>query len=747
MKRIIKATLCVFIAVMCFAMPKTVGASLSLSDGLYIYVGGDYAVDDNASNFVTTMDIGLGSPTNVTLVKSISNELSLVTAEDLMFNPSNISVGPAGGNVSFNAIVNSLGTHDLTLKDPEYTVQFNCVLKGLYLYTGDDLANEDDLSKFQSMIVLSPSSNADFNIVYIEGDTRTALGSSSLTAWSQSGEGITITGDAGSVNIAIGENQNYAVMYNGYSLSISTNNNPGSDQNPLAETVINQNHYFFGLNQYTGQAQDTVFLNDVIDFVRREESFDFDMVLMAGVGIKQTEAAPSEILDMISNLSINLTNNSITGLSYEIGQDKITAFGRNVYYISFSFPENAVGNCTVEASFDLLVDQSDTRHLTTTYTFRIPENNAYHLPLTGADMDAATFNDIFSSKENLFNKAGLDINSDVNNIVVVLPEGEFNGNYKINVDEFFKGNDNYATSGSKWFTIQGSMQEGSPDLQTKIIGTMQVYGGVVSFQDIMFDGNGATGIYIENLSIADKTVGIVAMKENGVSVANADAIEVFNCEFENYDYAIVSTNTGLVGGVCNSYFNNNGYCYYMDCKGTNFYSDGPTSTGNMFRNSTRSAIAFISTPGNKMSYSWRFMFNDFYNEFKEATASASDYYVKQDGTASKTAYYYCMFSYYGNTANISNPSQNLRAPKIDYGNTSYAKVITSPYVKFYGSAVHHDEMLPGSQYGIEDGDSAAIFKNSEVYINGEDINNSFSIEIASSDGKDILGGLINETEN
>lgn len=752
MNKLFKLLLCLFLSLVCICVPRNVDADLS--SGIYIYTG-RYPYEegtpfsDDINDYCNQLEVGLGENATIRIVKIDGDNKTLVSNDELNYNPSQISIGPSREGVTFDIILNCAEKRDFTLKGTDYTVSLiPTLVNGLFAYTNmdGDYSTDNDLSHFTTQFGLGPTLTNDCYIVFINEGSRSLLKAENLTT---TASGVEIKdNEGGSVKITSSVAQNFILKYESYELGIIATSSGA--ENGCANYTIDNKKYYFGLNMFNNDETDRVFLNDVIDIPKREFEYDFPMILIAGLSTKDTQAAPANVCNMISNIAINITNNTIGNkISYTIGENKITAFERNVYFVNFHFDSEAVGNALVECSFDLNIPNEETKHLTCTYQFRIPEPRKYVLELTEEDMVENIFNNIFSSRHSLFQRAGLQDSEDVNEFTIVLPVGAYKGDYKFDVSEYHGG------SGSRWFRVKGNVDEDG-NKKTTIVGTMEVNGGIVSFDSINFnadyvDDGGqeifATPISEQTLNIENKTVGIITRKTTA-QTDNADAIEVFRCDFNNYDYALVSTNTGYVGGICECYFNNNGYCYYMDCQGTDYFSNGPASQYNEFVNSTNAAIAFVSTPGNIESYAWRFMNNDFINDFTGERENASDYYIEQDGEVGNIANYYCMYSYYGSKEGKMLDPNNLRSARINYGNTEYARVITNPCVKYYGSACYHlpEEEMEGSPLGIDnDGELfTAIFKGSNIAINGNDIANIKNIEIVTLDGKDTLGGLVHE---
>ena len=295
-------------------------------------------------------------------------------------------------------------------------------------------------------------------------------------------------------------------------------------------------------------------------------------------------------------------------------------------------------------------------------------------------------------------------------------------------------------------------------ITTTIKGGFVVNGGRVRFEFLNLEGSNTISYTDkEGKEYSGKKVGIIAEKDNDADGYVADVSFIHFCKMSNYDYALVSTAKGVIAQCSFNYFENNDYCFYMDCEGKWFSTGADGNSGNIFVNSGKAAVALISTPTNK-PFDVKFNKNLFFNN----NENAYDFYVEEDGTADNKACYLMMYNYYGKTVNPEGQSvtaTNVRSARVNYGKTSNAIVYTNPCLMFPAvsdmNAYRRPDIMGGDDpYSIDgvlgldrkDGLYSCAMNNNGIVLNGESKDDLTTFEILelNEDGVKQLGGLRNE---
>ena len=423
-------------------------------------------------------------------------------------------------------------------------------------------------------------------------------------------------------------------------------------------------------------------------------------VLAAGILYDGASAivANEEVYNSISNVSytaIATDGMKESDYSVSISSEKISAYERQVYPVTISFAANAKGTLNLTIYFDIKMPDGSTKRIDTFQYFTLTEERKLELELNNSD-DIATILSSYDKLKAHFSTQDFD---DVNSIKVKLPDGgSFTGALNIDMGA-------YNTHNGKEFELICTGEN-----RYTINGDVDIKGGYITFSGIKFNST-AEG---EN----DVAVKATA-PDNSHSVGY-----VYNCEFNNYDYAVKSVDRGTIIGVDNSIFRNCKYGYYIDCHDLDTSMSRGNSQYNKFINCDN-AIVMMSAPRNAPMFSWRFIDNEFFND----NPDSYDFVVGESNGV-----LYCQENYYAINENNVSDSSNLRSARVNYANTTGTEVVTNPCVRYYNSVF---------RLGIDpaDGLYTRIFSGRASQINSADINNLREIGITGSNGQELIGKL------
>lgn len=471
----------------------------------------------------------------------------------------------------------------------------------------------------------------------------------------------------------------------------SVNNN-----RDLAAIVYGDDYVTFGIAM--ANDQNNLFITNGYGDYTKDHQKTVTFVLAAGMLYGPSAiVADSEVYDSISDVSysVNAIGMSEDEYSVSISNEKISAFERNVYPVTITFEPHVKGKLELIISFYLEMPNGQTKKINTYQYFTLKEEKKYELSLTASD-DIQT---ILSSYDNLKSHFNTYDFVDVNSIKVLLPDGgSYNGTLDINMADYNIYNGKIfelICIGETKYTINGGVD---------------ITGGYVTLSGIKFNST-ADG---EN----DVAVKATA-PENGHSVGY-----VYNCEFDNYEYAVRSIDTGTIFGINSNIFRNCKYGYYIDCHNKDTSMSGANSQYNKFINCTN-AIVMMSAPSNAPMFSWRFINNEFYND----NVNSYDFVVGEDNGV-----LYCQENYYGLKENEVSNASNLRSARVNYTSTTNTQVVTNPCIRYYYSDF---------RLGIDpaDGLYTRIFSGRASKINSADLKNLKEVGITGNDGQELIGKL------
>ena len=490
---------------------------------------------------------------------------------------------------------------------------------------------------------------------------------------------------------------------NSYSINIECMNGENAlsttvsvrNQRDLTGVVYGDDYITFGIAMPNEQNNLSI-TNEYSDYTR-DYSRTKTYVLAAGkLYGPNAIVAESEIYDSISNVSINVNAVDMTDDDYSvsISDTKISAFERMVYPVTLNFNPNAKGRIDITISFDLKMPNGEIKKVSTFQQFSLIEEKKIELNLEAND-DIQT---ILSSYDNLKNHFSTVDFDDTNSIKVYLPDGgSFTGTLNIDMGT-------YNTHNGKQFELTCTGEN-----RYTINGGVDIKGGYITFSGIRFNSTDAEDD--------------VAIKATAPKNSHSTGY-VYNCEFNNYDYAIRSIDRGYIMSVDSSVFRNCKYGYYIDCHGIDTSMSRAYSQYNKFVN-CKNAIVMMSAPSNALMFSWRFINNEFYND----DADSYDFVVGESNGV-----LYCQENYYGISENNVSDASNLRSARVNYTNTTGTEVVTNPCVRYYNSVF---------RLGIDpaDGLYTRIFSGRASQINSADLNNLKEIGIAGNDGQKLIGKL------
>lgn len=456
-----------------------------------------------------------------------------------------------------------------------------------------------------------------------------------------------------------------------------------------------------------------------------DEDFTHTVLLAAGIIQAATaEVAPEEIYSGIQKPTLNIIESTFNegDISVNVGDDKVLNCERMMYPINFNIKGGAQGRAKIEIEFNVIYPdennqgETKTEHIKTEVDIDCTEEIIETVQLSKEQMNVNSFNSIFSSFDNLCNAFPNEDLRNKNKIEIMLPDGEYSGNYEINIDDY----NGPHVEGFKQFRILGSCNENNEN-QTTIKGELIIEGGFVNISNINFIGDSRYTSSITYIGLSNKKMGVVVKTSNS---RIAGVYEISSSSFNNYDYAVVSTNNGVICDINSNVFEDCNYGYYMDCKGKDLNIGGDKSTNNIFRNIKIAAIYIGSTPKQLPAYSFRFKDNYFYNSLN----SGYDIYLMQ-----KDATLYFQQNYYGKQ-DYHNGESDLRTIRIN--TASGAMVISNPCIRY-------PLKTSGSILGIDGtpGLNLRIFSGVGMEIDARDVDKITKIGIGGTDGEKDLGSL------
>lgn len=407
--------------------------------------------------------------------------------------------------------------------------------------------------------------------------------------------------------------------------------------------------------------------------------------------------ADQDVYNSISNVSysVNAIGMSEDEYSFSISNEKIIAFEREVYPVTITFEPNTIGKLDLIISFDLKMPDGSTKRIDTFQYFTLTEERKLELEFKNSDNIAT----ILSSYDELKAHFSTQDFDDVNSIKIKLPDGgSFTGTLNIDMGA-------YNTHNGKEFELMCTGEN-----RYTINGGVDIKGGYITFNGIEFNStaDGESDVAVK-----------ATAPENSHSVGY-----VYNCEFNDYDYAIQSVDMGTIIGVDSSIFRNCKNGYYIDCHNKDTSMSRSYSRYNKFINCDN-AIVMMSAPSNAPMFGWRFIDNEFYND----NPNSYDFVVGEDNGV-----LYCQENYYGRNENNASSAVNLRSARVNYTSTTTTQVVTNPCVRYYDSQF---------RLGIDpaDGLYTRIFSGRASKINSADLNNLKEVGITADDGQTLVGKL------
>ena len=682
-----------------FTCNKIVEADdISLETGLYLYIGTKSAdSDEDLTCFYKEANLTPGRGFSIvyiekdgekltkTIIRADSNELTLS-------NGLTLSVAGYGGGQFAYASATAAGEYTISFNNSSVKINLpEKMSQGLYIYNGKESPTQDSVSS-NYIKTKEYGINIDVRVLLVYVDENGAKRMANPGTISKNDNDLIIKGEENSCIIFnSGKAKEYTVKYvdgetvTDYSVTLKFSSSGGS----LATLDIDGDKYYFGLVDWAGKNDGTerAFM---VSFRPFDQTGRVLKLPSAFVGTISTQAndnvANQNIMSCISNVDVSLDSSStINSNAVQISrkENKANVFGVNCEWFELSIDCNYFGSAIIKTEFDFTIGEQTTR-LTSYQEYEVIEYQENIINLNEGQMTEFDyyFNPDPAGEQNrklTYDKLEELLNKTLNRrepqeIVVILPEGTFTGMYHINLQDYIDANNMNS------ITFKGKTDE-SGARKTTIKGGFVVNGGRIKFEDLKMEGNQETKYTDKSeRDYSDKKVGIIAEKANSEDRCVADIPWVKNCLFRNYDYALISTDKGVVASCNFNYFENNDYCFYMDCKGVMFSTGADGNFGNIFVNSKIAAIALISTPTNK-PFDVTFNKNLFFSNNPEA----ADFYVEEDGTEEKKACYLMMYNYYGRTLGEDGNSVtagNIRSARVNYGKTVNAIVYTNPCLMF-----------------------------------------------------------------
>ena len=751
-----------------------------LETGLYLYNGSHDPKDDSDLNtYSKSIDIVQGRHFSIVYVEnngeSFTKRVVDKNDEGLTLQDG-LSLDYANFDHQFViASATTGGTYTITYNNSSVSITLpNKMAQGLYIYNGSESPIDDtNVDNYVKTREFSIKQNVRIMFIYVDGSGKKSSPSPANLSANEQLPIIEAEGDHITLNSQ--DEKNYVVKYkNGdtvtdYSVTLSFRDRGGggNPDSSLATCNIEGTNYYFGLVDWAGKndGTETAFMVDYRPFDREEHVLN---IPSAFVGTEQLQAnnkvASQNIMNLISNVRVSLDESSTidrSAVQIVHRENKANVFGVNCEWYDIIIDRNYPGKAIFKTEFDIQLG-GQTRSLTSFQQYRIIDYSNIEFTLTEEEMNNFEYHfnpdapgtgskSAYDKLEDLLRARNININRDKpQNIVVVLPSGTHEGMYHINEQDFLDVNN------SNMITFVGSNSD--EGITTTIKGGFVVNGGRVRFEFLNLEGsNNISYTDKEGKEYSGKKVGIIAEKDNDADGYVADVSFIHFCKMSNYDYALVSTAKGVIAQCSYNYFENNDYCFYMDCEGKWFSTGADGNSGNIFVNSGKAAIALISTPTNK-PFDVKFNKNLFFNN----NENAYDFYVEEDGTADNKACYLMMYNYYGKTVNPDGQSvtaTNVRSARVNYGKTSNAIVYTNPCLMFpavYDMNVYRRPDIMGGDdpYSIDgvlgldrkDGLYSCAMNNNGIVLNGESKDDLTTFEILelNEDGVKQLGGLRNE---
>lgn len=552
----------------------------------------------------------------------------------------------------------------------------------------------------------------------------------------------------------------YSFCYDGGTVQLTVNQGqggPGGGDCFAHFVDEDTKEYAMGLYFFENEV-DGLNLIDYFGFKKLNKELSFDMYLIAVENSARQKAAPNDVYGLIENVQASFVdgdNNFETNrnkFSLNVGQQKVNVFDRNMYPVTMTIAPNAYGRFKIKTEFDLIFDGlRDPEHKETYIEFDILDPISFNITLDENEMEVNTFNSIFESYSALRNYCQVPDEVQFNDIIINLPNGTFEGDYKINLDGF-----------DSYINVYGDKANNIGT--TTIKGSIEVVGGSLGIRYVDFEADNSVKLSDSDLEIANKTIGVITRKANNNIHVAETLLE--RCNFKNYDYAAVSTYSGYIQTILNCTFTDCGYGYYMDCNGYVPQGGANAPTGNIFVDCKDAAIALVSNIkqyGELNTEMYRFCNNFFYND-----VGGFDYYIGEGRSEADPATYYFFLSYYGKTKHLLNDT-NVRKAKVKYKSNNLKKttdVVTNPCLKYpsvlavstaqasaAGSEIFEKAMANSEgAFGIfntnDEGENVntAIFKGNKIVINKKDKDAIQKIDVVNDEGKH-LGGLKHGKQN
>ena len=779
-KKLIRSLLIVMLFTTSFFVNNTMVHAEGLETGLYLYNGSHDPKDDSDLNtYSKSIDIVQGRHFSIVYVEnngdSITKRVVDKNDEGLTLQDG-LSLDYANFDHQFViASATTGGTYTITYNNYSVSITLpDKMTQGLYIYNGSESPIDDtNVDNYVKTREFSIKQNVRVMFIYVDGSGKKSSPSPANLSANEQLPIIEAEGDHITLNSQ--DEKNYVVKYkNGdtvtdYSVTLSFRDRGGggNPDSSLATCNIEGTNYYFGLVDWAGKndGTETAFMVDYRPFDREEHVLN---IPSAFVGTEQLQAnnkvASQNIMNLISNVRVSLDESSTidrSAVQIVHRENKANVFGVNCEWYDIIIDRNYPGKAIFKTEFDIQLG-GQTRSLTSFQQYRIIDYSNIEFTLTEEEMNNFEYHfnpdapgeeskSAYDKLEDLLRARNININREKpQNIVVVLPSGTHEGMYHINEQDFLDVNMSNVIA-----FVGNNSNEG---ITTTIKGGFVVKGGRVRFEFLNMEGSDAVSYTDkEGKAYSGKKVGIIAEKENDEGEYVADVPFVDFCKMSNYDYALVSTAKGVIAQCSYNYFENNDYCFYMDCEGKWFSTGADGNSGNIFVNSGKAAVALISTPTNK-PFDVKFNKNLFFNN----NENAYDFYVEEDGTADNKACYLMMYNYYGKTVNPEGQSvtaTNVRSARVNYGKTSNAIVYTNPCLMFpavYDMNVYRrPDMMGGDDpYSIDgvlgldrkDGLYSCAMNNNGIVLNGESKDDLTTFEILelNEDGVKQLGGLRNE---
>lgn len=581
------------------------------------------------------------------------------------------------------------GKYKLSYNGSEVTITFPEKFdQGLYIYTGNESPIDDpDFSHYTNEKELSI--NKDYVLMLVYVDENGSRSSADPGKVDKSSDLIITNHDGDKMTFRTSKAGDYVVKYKknnteitNFSVTLKFSDNDDDEDTTLASYKFGTTKYYFGLVDWTGESTtENAFM---VDYRPIDQMGSIRRFRSAFVGTKQQQAnkevAPQNIMDSISDLKVELDPSStIDPNAVQIVRnenEKISVFGVSCDKFELIIDANYAGKAIFKTTFNLHVGE-EVIPLTSIQEYEVIDYEDIVIYLNNDQM--SHFEDYFNpSSGDSYGKLeglyGKEINrKKPQNVIVVLPEGEYEGMYHINMQDFVNANQTNSMTFSGFVTDDTHHREAP----TRIRGGFVVNGGRIKFEHLdMVASSNVNYNDKKGREYSGKKVGMIAEKNN---TNLADISWIMSCSFSDYDYAVISTETGVVAACSYNYFKDNDYGFYMNCDGSWFGTGADGNFGNVFVNSKTAAVALISTPSKK-PFNVLFNKNLFFNN-----VDGYDFYVEEDGTEENIAGYLMMYNYYGKTLNDDRNSvtaDNTRPARVNYGGTRFAIVYTNPCLMF-----------------------------------------------------------------